>query len=183
MLAPVWAISYALSAIFIPRRRTSMNYYDDNSHDVRDLVLKLLGAGLTNVKRINFSVSYSQNRKLSAVIIEPSPSSTIQALIFFYTRSLRLYDAIGYRGRRLYRINRSGDSLKRLDRLNQFILKKSPRFSPISIRKIKEETNSDIGDELKDQQIQRLKDRLQIEKDNNRSLRNQMKVLRTRKGS
>jgi hypothetical protein len=157
-----------------------MNFYSENNNELRELVLKLLGGGLPSVKRINFSVSYSQNRKLSIVTIEAAPRATIQALIFIYSRSLSLYDAIGYRGRRFYRINRSGDSLKRLDKINQFILKKIPRTSPIAIRKIKEGSVSDTGDEMKDQQIQHLKDRNRIEKETNRSLRNQMKALRAR---
>ena len=157
-----------------------MNYYSENNNEVRELVLKLLGGGLSNVKRINFSVSYSQNRKLSVVTIEASPSPTIQGLIFFYSRSLKLYDAIAYRGRQFRRINRSGDSLKRMDRINRFILEKIPRFSPIAIRKIKEASTSDSGNELKDQQIQRLKDRLRIQQDTNQGLRNQLKALRDR---
>jgi len=156
-----------------------MNYFSDNS-EVRELVLKLLGGGFSNAKRINFSVSYAQNRKLSIITIEAYPSSTIHALIFIYTRSLRLFDVLAYRGRLFRRINRSGDALKRLDRINQFILKKIPRLSPIAIKRIKEGSNRDSSNDLKTQQIQHLKDRIRIEKESNRSLRNQLKALRAR---
>lgn len=155
-----------------------MNFFSENNPELRELVLKLLGGGFSSARRINFSVSYSQPRKMSVITIEAYPASAIHALIFFYTRSLRLFDAIVYRQRMFRRINRSGDSLKRLDYINRFILKKLPTFSPIANRRIKEASTS--GDEVKDQQIQHFKDRIRIAQETNRSLRNQLKALRAR---
>jgi hypothetical protein len=157
-----------------------MNFFSENNKELRELVLQLLGGRFSNAKRVNFSVSYAQNRKLSTVVIEVSPCSTVHALIFFYTRSLRLLDAINYRNRRYFRITRSGDALKRIDRINKFILSKIPKLSPIALRRIREEDDSDGSDELMKQQIQHLKDKNRIEQDVSRSLRNQIKGLRSR---
>ena len=164
-----------------PKGLVRMNYYSEHNKDIRDAVLKLLGGGCTNAKRVNFSVSYSQNRKRSIVVIELVPCSTIHGLIFIYTRSLSLYDAFSYRNKRFLRIRPSGDALKLINQMNKFILSKIPTFSPISLRRIKEESgSSDSGDQLKKQQIQKLKDRNRIEKEVSRGLRNQIKALRDR---
>ncbi len=157
-----------------------MNFYSETNNEVRQAVLSLLGEGFENAKRINFSISYSQNRKLSIVTIEISPSALIHGLIFFYTRGLKLYDAIVYRNKRFARLNRSGDSLQRIDRINRFLLDKLPNYSPVALKKIKETASGD--DDAKDLQIQRLKDRLEITTATNRSLRNQIKALRARSG-
>ena len=157
-----------------------MNYVSENNREIRELVLNLLGSGFSNAKRINFSVSYSQSRKLSVITVEVSPSSTIHALLFFYTRAFSLYDAFIYKSRTFHRLSGVGGSLARMDEINRFMLEKLPRYNPIAARKIAEETGSKCDAELKDQQIQRMKDRLRIEKDSNQSLRNQLKALRAR---
>ena len=157
-----------------------MNFYTEHHPEIRDAVVKLLRGGFPNVKRVNFSVSYAQNRKISIVTVELVPVSVTHGLIFFYTRSLRLMDAFSYRNGRFFRITRSGEALKLIDLINKFILTKIPRLSPIALRRIKEDSSSDGGDDLKKQQIQHLKDKNRIEQDVSRSLRNQIKSLRTR---
>ena len=158
-----------------------MNFYTEHNPEIRQAVVKLLRGGFPNVKRVNFSVSYAQNRKISIVTVELVPVSVTHGLIFFYTRSLRLVDSFSYRNGRFYRIARTGDALKLINLINKFILTKLPRLSPIALRRIKEESGrSDGGDELKKQQIQHLKDKNRIEQDVSRSLRNQIKGLRSR---
>jgi hypothetical protein len=156
-----------------------MNYTTTN-REFRESVLELIGTGFTNATKINLGVSYSQNRKLSIVMIEVSPSPIIHSLIFFYTRGLELHDVLCYRQKRFIRVNRSGDAFENVDRINRYLLKHLPKASPIAPKKIDEQTgrNRDVG--IKDEQIQRLKDRIRIHIETNRSLRNQIKFLKDR---
>ena len=155
-----------------------MNYFTTNT-EFRDSVLKLLGGGFSNVTKISIGVSYSQLRKMSVVEIEVFPSSIVHSLIFFYSRTLRLYDVICYKNRRYFRVSQQGSSFKLVDKINRFLMTKIPKSNPLSQRKIYED--ADEENNMKDYQIQHLKDRLRIEQDTNRSLRNQLKVKKSRK--
>jgi hypothetical protein len=156
-----------------------MNFYSEHNAKIDNDVHELLGMDSQGSKRINFAVSYSQNRKLSVVVIEVSPSTIIHSLVFFYTRGLTLLDAWRYRNRQFQRIPRGGDSLQRIDRLNKFILMMIPEYAPVGPRRISEADSVTTADnDRKDQQIQRLKDRIRVEQDISRGLRNQIKTLR-----
>jgi hypothetical protein len=155
-----------------------MNYITSNEK-LRESVLKLLGSGFSNSTKISIGVSYSQMRKITVVDIEVFPSSLVHSLIFFYSRTMRLYDVIYYKNRRYFRVSQQGKSFELVDKINRFLMTKIPRYNPLSQRKIYEGEDSRI--EMKDQQIQHLKDRLRIQQDTIRSLRNQLKVVKSRK--
>jgi hypothetical protein len=157
-----------------------MNYYSENNKELKEAVASLLSISTAAFRRVNFGVSYSQNRKMSMVTIEVYPSSTLQGIILVYTRGLKLYDALTYRSKRFFRISQHRKSLQHLDRITQYLSERIPQFNPVSPRKIDEESDEKDKLEKKDQQIQQLKDRNRIEKDVSRSLRNQMRVLRAR---
>ena len=157
-----------------------MNFFSQGNEQIKNDVQDLLGKHFPEAVRVNFGVAYSQNRKLSVVVIEMAPCSIVHSLIFFYTRGLVLYDAWYYRGMTFHRLGRGGDPFNRLDRLNKFILGKIPKYSPLAPREIKESSLDSSSDKRKDEEIQRLKDRLRIQQDSNRSLRNQLKTSRER---
>ena len=70
--------------------------------------------------------------------------------------------------------------LKQIERIDQFLSQEMPT-SGSETATVSEEVEDNDRIIQKDQQIQHLKDQLRIEKERNRSLRNQMKVLRSRK--
>ena len=88
-----------------------MNFYSTDRNILEGLS-KLFDITLKDSMKVNYSVSYSQNRRLSIVILELSYSQIVHSLIFFYTRSFKLYDIIFYKHKRIYRnINFTGFSL------------------------------------------------------------------------
>ncbi|MGD0036480.1 MAG: hypothetical protein ABSC53_04215 [Bacteroidota bacterium] len=157
-----------------------MNYYTTNE-DVLESVKKLLGGGFSDAKQVNFGVAYSHNRKMSVVVIELSPSTIVNSLLFFYSKGMTLYDVFSYKSKSCFRVAQSGQSVKHIDRINKFLMNGIQRYNPIAQRKIEEEMNSETEIETKDNQIQHLKDRLSIEQEKNRSLQNQIKALKAKK--
>jgi len=157
-----------------------MNYFTTNK-DVLDSVLKLLGSGFSDARQVNFGVSYTQNRKMSVIVIEVSPSTIVHSLIFFYSKGMMLYDVFSYKSKSCFRVLQSGQSFKHVDKINKFLMNGIQKYNPIAQRKIEEEMNSETEIETKDNQIQHLKDRTSIEQGKNRSLQNQIKALKARK--
>ncbi len=157
-----------------------MNYYSTNPEILR-AVVSLLGDGFSNASRASFGVAYSQNRKLSIVTVELSPSTTIHALFFIYTKGMVLYDVIRYSNKASQSINRSASDLKRVERIHELLTRWIPKISQTASLRIAEEQNSDEEKERKEQEIQRLKNRMEVEKSINKGLRDQIKVLRAKK--
>lgn len=152
-----------------------MNYYTTN-HDVLDSVKSIIGSGFSDAKQVNIGVEYSQNRKMSVIVIELSPSTIVNSLVFFYSKGLALYDVISYKSKHFVRVAQSGQSFKHVDRINKFLMNGIAKYNPIAQRKIAEETDSDNEIQSKENQIIRLKDLLRIQRDTNASLRNQVKA-------
>jgi hypothetical protein len=153
----------------LEKGENDMNYVSTNNTELKESVATLLGIGKSQIQKINFSVSYTQNRKMSIVIIEVYPSPTIQAIFLFYTRGLKLHDTICYRSKRSFRVNRSNKSLQHIDRITKYLSERIPQFNPMTPRKIEEESDEEERLNRKDQQIQSLKDRNRVEKEINRS--------------
>jgi hypothetical protein len=157
-----------------------MNYFTTNKY-VLESVLKLLGSGFSDAKQVNFGVSYTQNRKMSVIVIEVSPSTIVHSLLFFYSKGMLLYDVFSYKSKSCFRVLQSGQSFKHIDKINKFLMNGIQRYNPIAQRKIEEETSSANEIESKDHQIQHMKDMLRIERDTVQSLRNQIKMLKAKK--
>ena len=164
-----------------------MNYYSTDI-DLRQSVASLLKLSPETVKRVNISISYSQNRKKSIVTIEVSPSSTIQALFFVYTRSLTLFDVFSYRSKSVYRISRNARTVQHIDRINRLLLTRVANASLIAPKNITEDDDEQEKLKQKDLQMQQLKDknrldreRARIEKNVTKSLRTQLQALKSRK--
>lgn len=157
------------------KKENTMNYYS-NDKDLIKSVAKLLGDGFSMAERVNFGVSYSQSRKLSVVVVELMPTASIHSLIFFYSRGMTLYDVVAFKNKRYYKVNRGNKEFGDVEKINQIVMKDIPKRNPINARGLDE--NDDSMMQLKDNQIQHLKDRLRIEQERSRSLRNQIKALR-----
>lgn len=154
-----------------------MNYYSEDLELIKS-VAKLLGDGFSMAERVNFGVSYSQNRRLSIVTIELMPTASIHSLIYFYSRGLTLYDVVAYKNKRYFKVNRGSKEFGDVEKINQIVLKYIPKRNPINSREIQEDDDSML--QLKDEQIQHLKDRLRISAETLRSLRNQIKILKNK---
>lgn len=147
-----------------------MNYFSKDK-DLIKAVAKLLGDGFNMAERVNFGVSYSQNRKLSVVIVELMPTASIHSLIFFYSRSLSLYDVVAYKNKRYYKVNRGNKEFGDVEKINQIVIKDIPKRNPINARELDEEVEQDYA-------LEHQKDLLRIARETIRSLRNQIKSLK-----
>jgi hypothetical protein len=157
-----------------------MNYFS-RDEDIKQSVLKLLGGGFSKkIERVNFGVAYSQNRKLSVIIIEVAPSSIIHSIVLFYTKGVVLYDAVTFKNKRFFRIVRGTKAFGQVEKISEMLLKEIPKSNPYMARELDEEVDLDSRLQMKNAQIQHLKDRLRIEAGKNQNLRNQIKVLKHR---
>ncbi|MBU2491296.1 MAG: hypothetical protein KJ571_01625 [Bacteroidetes bacterium] len=154
-----------------------MNFITKNS-ELRKEVIELLGEKLSYDGIVNFSVSYSQNQRITFIVVELSRSSVLHCLIFVYTRSLVLYDVQRYKNKTFHRINFNGNAMKRIKFINEFILRNINRSNPIPKKKLKEVVIENMKNEVKDYQIQKLKDQINIMKIRNRSLHNHLKFIK-----
>lgn len=155
-----------------------MNFTSKNS-ELRKEVEGLIGEKLSNDGIVNFSVSYSQNHKLSLVVIELSRTAVLHSLIFIYTRGLTLYDVQRYKNKMFHRINFNGHDMKKISFINDFILRNINRSNPVPDRKLKEVVVDNMKDDVKDFQIKRLRDQMKILRDQIQSLRNQLKFVKS----
>lgn len=78
-------------------------------------------------------------------------------------------------------IDNSKNTLKEIESIDQFLSQELPNTGSLGRRDIAEDVKSDDVIERKNQEIQRLKDRVRIEREINRSLRNQMKTIKSKK--
>lgn len=159
-----------------------MIYYSTDPKTIK-MVNDIFDNELPSEGRVNFSVAYSQNRRMSIVVVEMSRTPIVHALMFFYNRSFGLYDVIRYKQKQWKRLGSSGSSIDEIHQLNKLILKKIPRSNQQGERKIKENLLIEAECFLQDSQISKLKDQIRILKDQNQSLRNQIKFLKKRNSS
>ena len=155
-----------------------MNFYSTNK-DLLNGLSKMFHISLTKDMRINYSVSYSQKRRLSIVIIELSYTPIVHSLIFFYNRGISLYDVILYDRRKIIRRGPSG-LLKYIDKINKQILKNIPRINRIYHYRIRENEEGRREDKLNDIENDNLKNKLRLSKDTISSLRRQIKNLKSK---
>jgi hypothetical protein len=117
---------------------------------------------------------------MSVVIMSVAPTAVVHALILFYKNGAVLYDVVGYKNKKYNRINHSGHAVEKIDHVGRFILEELPKRNSYIRHKIEEEMGSDCAIKTKEQDIQRLKDRIRILQDTNGSLHNQIKSLKAK---
>ncbi len=157
-----------------------MTYTVKNS-EFLGLVMKLLGNGFDNPKQVEIAISHSQGNRLSIITMQVSPTAIVHSLIFFYTLELALFDAISYKNKELFRVERNSESFHAVEKINRYLLaEKMRKRNLFAENEIPEKEKDDGRIESKNQQIEHLKDRLRIEAGKNQSLRNQIKVFKSR---
>jgi len=129
---------------------------------------------LPNTSRVIFAVDYSQNRKLTAVIVQVENAPYYHGLIFFYTRSITLYDVVKYKNKTLYRLGQLSQLVPQIKLINKFILKNIPHMNPLAQRKLREDADAVDTDFKNDN----LKNQLEQCKNKNRSFRDQIANLK-----
>lgn len=153
-----------------------MNFYSTDKI-LLEKMSKYFRIPLTDSMKINYSVSYSQMRRLSIVTLELTNTHIIHSLIFFYTRSFGLYDVIYYRQKKMIR-NIDSKFIKYIHRINKKILKNIPKINKHNYSKLKEVNEDSRKNEMKDIEIENLKNKLRHSKDTVSSLRNQIKTMK-----
>lgn len=165
-----------------------MNYYTDDNPDIIAAVAGLLKCEESSIEHVKVAVSNPNNGNDIVMTLEIYPVPTLDALFFIYTGGKTLHDVIAFRGKRFARVNRNGESAEHIDRLNNYLLKHVTDALPGASKEIY--TEDDEQDKLrqKDQQIKQLqnrnrldRERVRIEKDVAKSLRQQIKTLRAKK--
>ena len=155
-----------------------MNFYSKDETLLKELS-KLFNIPLNNNMKVNYSVSYSQNRRLSIVVIELSFTPIVHSLIFFYSRSLTLYDVLFYHQKRFQRLTNSSFR-KYVDKINKKILRNLPRINKFHYSQIKEFDENNRKEELLNIEIDNLKNNLRLSKDTISNLRRQIKNLKSK---
>jgi len=122
--------------------------------------------------RVNLAVDYSQNRRLTAVILQLEHTNLIHGLIFYYNRSYKLYDVLMYRNRAYWRVGELKRFALDLDFIDKFIQRNIPRSNQINPRYLKESEN------IWKVKYEVLKTQLDYEKSKAENLRSQIKSLR-----
>ncbi|MBX2977449.1 MAG: hypothetical protein KF721_15085 [Ignavibacteriaceae bacterium] len=156
-----------------------MLYYSTNPK-MNKIISELFDNDIQIEDRVNFSVSYSQNRSMSVVTIQISRTSAVHALMFFYTRAYSLYDVIRYNRKQIVRMKSSSKHIKLINEMNKYILKKISKNDPTTQRKLSEvisiiEQDSQDNNEAR---IESLKNDLRVARDVNKSLRDKISRLR-----
>jgi gas vesicle protein len=147
---------------------------------MKNIITELFDNDIQIEDRVNFSVSYSQNRSMSVVTIQISRTSAVHALMFFYTRAYSLYDVIRYNRKQIVRMKSSSKHIKLINEVNKYILKKISKNDPTTQRKLSEVISmiKEDNQEACDARIESLKNDLRVARDMNKSLRDKIRRLR-----
>ncbi len=153
-----------------------MNFYSKNKYLMNGLS-KLFGIPLADDMRINYSVSYSQKRRISIVLVELAYTPIVHSLIFFYNRGISLYDVILYDRRKIVRKGSTG-FIKHIHKINKQILRNIPRINRILSYKLREDKEGSREDKFDKLEIEKLKNELRLSRDTISSLQRQIKLLK-----
>lgn len=156
-----------------------MQTYTERNPEFRKSVAALLKCDSSLVEQLNISMS-SPVELRSVVIVEIYPVPTLQMILCIYSHDRELQDVISFRGNRFFRVHRSGDNLRHIDRINSQILEALSSCEPIEVEEGREEDDSRREDDARKLQIQQLRDRSKVDRNTIQSLRTQIRLLRQR---
>lgn len=151
-----------------------MLYYSNDPQIIK-IVNEIFDNDFSSNVRVNFSVCYSQQKRMSTIVIEMSPTPIVHSLIFYYSRSFSLYDVVRYKQKQIKRLGTATSPINEIHKLNKYILKHISRSNQTGERRIKEELINEVDCVSKDYQIQSLKNQLRIARDTIKSLRDKIK--------
>ena len=150
-----------------------MNYTTKNKEVLRAMET-IFGQKFANNSITNFSVAYSQHRKLSIVVVQIEGANFYHALILVYTKSLMLYDVVKYYKSTVRKYGILSKYTPPVEIIKKFITKKIPPYNPLTNKKLSEE----IADDKTDFRIENLKNQIEQLKNKDKSRRYEIKTLR-----
>jgi hypothetical protein len=152
-----------------------MNYSTDNT-DIKKAMETIFDTKLPQNSKVNFSISYSQQRKLSMVVVQIDGLNFYHALILIYTKSLNLYDVVRYNKSYVRKYGLMSKLTPPVTIIKNYVSKNIPSYNPLTNRKLKEDMAADTDDF----KIEHLKNQIEQLKNKNRSYRDEIQNLKDR---
>ena len=152
-----------------------MNSYTQNK-DILTAMGEIFDQKFTANSRINFSISYSQHRKMSIAVVQIEGAGFYHALILVFTMSLTLYDVVKYYKSYVRKYGILSKLTPPVEVIKKFIFRNIPQYNPLTVRKLRE----DVADDKTDFKIEQLKNQIEQLKNKNRAYRDEIQNLRDR---
>lgn len=152
-----------------------MNYSTDNT-EIKKAMETIFNTKLSQNSKVNFSVSYSQQRKLSMVVVQVDGLNFYHALILVYTKSLSLYDVVKYNKSYVRKYGILSKLTPPVTLIKNYVSKNIPSYNPLTNRKLRE----DFAVDNVDLKIENLKNQIEQLKNKNRSYRDEIQNLKDR---
>jgi hypothetical protein len=152
-----------------------MNYYTQNK-EVLKAMEDIFGQKFASSSRVNFSISYSQHRKMSMALVQIEGGGFHHALILVFTMSLTLYDVVKYYKSYVRKYGIMSKYSPPVNVIKKFIFKNIPPYNPLTVRKLRE----DNADDKINFKIENLKNQIEQLKNKNRSYRDEISNLKDR---
>jgi hypothetical protein len=152
-----------------------MNYFTQNK-EVRTAMETIFSQKFASSARVNFSISYSQHRKMSMALVQIEGGGFHHALILVFTMSLTLYDVVKYYKSYVRKYGIMSKYSPPVNVIKKFIFKNIPPYNPLTVRKLREgETDVKI-----DFKIDNLKNQISQLQNKARSYRDEISNLKDR---
>ncbi len=152
-----------------------MNFYTQNK-EVLTAMEDIFDQKFANNSRVNFSISYSQHRKMSMALVQIEGGGFHHALILVFTMSLTLYDVVKYYKSYVRKYGIMSKYSPPVNVIKKFIFKNIPPYNPLTVRKMREGES----DDKMDFKIEQLKNQLEQCKNKNINYRNEIANLKDR---
>jgi len=152
-----------------------MNYYTQNK-EVLTAMENIFGQKFARNSKVNFAVSYSENRKMTMVLVQVVGIGSYHGLILVFTYSLTLFSVIKFNKNNVRSYGIFSKHSPPVEIIKKFIFRNIPPYNPLTVRKLREGDN----DDKIDFKIEHLKNQIEQLKNKNRSYRDEIKNLKDR---
>ncbi len=152
-----------------------MNYSTDNT-EIKKAMEIIFDTKLPQNSKVNFSISYPQQRKQSFVVVQVDGLNFYHALILVYTKSLSLYDVVKYNKSYVRRYGILSKLTPPVTLIKNYVTKFIPSHNPLTNKKLKEDNAADNNDF----RIEQMKNQIEQLKNKNRSYRDEIQNLKSR---
>lgn len=151
-----------------------MNFFTTNKQ-VLEAMSTIFDQKFASNSKVNFAVSYSENRKMTMVVVQVVRAGFYHGLILVFTNSLTLYSVIKFNKNYIRNYGIFSKHSPPVDIIRKFIFRNIPPYNPLPVRKLKEGD----GDET-DLKIEKLKNQIGQLKNSSRGYRDEINNLRKR---
>jgi hypothetical protein len=152
-----------------------MNYSTDNT-EIKKAMEIIFDTKLPQNSKVNFSISYPQQKKQSFVVVQVDGLNFYHALILVYTKSLSLYDVVKYNKSYVRKYGILSKLTPPVTTIKNYVSKYIPSYNPLTNRKLKEGIAADTDDF----KIEQLQNQIEHLKNKNRSYRDEIQNLKSR---